>query len=207
MHRTRAETTKRIPIPRKGTKFVARPKGSLLRSVPVVIALRDMLGLAKTLKEVKEMIKEKQIKLNGREVKDYRDGIYLFNTLTADKSYVLTYAQNGRFTLKEDKSKERPAKIVGKKTLKKKKVQINFHDGTNSLSDKELPVGDTVYLDEKNKISKHVALEKGKDCMILSGKYIGNEGKIEKVSDKSVDVKITSSKETHTLDKSRIIVL
>ena len=56
MHLTRAQASNKIPIPRKGSKYVARPLMNLKDSVPVVIAVRDMLKLARTAKEVKKMI-------------------------------------------------------------------------------------------------------------------------------------------------------
>ena len=88
MHQTRAKVSKRIPIQRKGTKYVVRPLGSLQNSVPVLIALRDMLKLAQNKKEVEDMMKRKIIKINNQEVKDYREPVLLFNILEADRSYV-----------------------------------------------------------------------------------------------------------------------
>ena len=65
MYQTRSEAIKRLPIPRKGTKYVARALMHKKNSVPVVIAVRDMLKLAKTAKEVKKTIREKMIKINN----------------------------------------------------------------------------------------------------------------------------------------------
>ena len=56
MHQTRKEATNKLPVRRKGTKYLARARSHLNDSVPVVIAVRDMLGLAIKSKEVKQMI-------------------------------------------------------------------------------------------------------------------------------------------------------
>ena len=64
MHLKRQEAITKLPIPRKGTKYVARALSHLDNSVPVVIAVRDMLRLARTTSEVKKMIHEKIFKLN-----------------------------------------------------------------------------------------------------------------------------------------------
>ena len=84
MHQTRQETSKRLPIKRKGTKYVARAIGNQEHSVPVVIAVRDMLKLARTAKEVREMIKDKTLSIHGRIVDDYREAINLFNILKSN---------------------------------------------------------------------------------------------------------------------------
>ena len=205
MHQTRSQLTKKIPLRRKGTKYVVRTRSHLHSSVPVLIAVRDMLKLAHTAKEVKEMIKEKVLKLNGREIKDERESIKLFNVLHADKNYMLTFSDLGKFTLEETKSKERLAKVTGKKVLKGKKQQLNLHDGTNILSSEKVKVGDSVYLDLNNKIAKHVALEKGKECFVISGKYIGKKGKINSIENGFADVHLDDS--SAKIEKGRLTVL
>src|SRR3989344_7573807 len=137
MHQTRVQSTKKLPIPRKGTKYVARALSHLNDSVPIVIALRDMLKLARTANEVRKMIKQKALKINGRVVKDYRESILLFNILEADKSYELSLLQTGKFTLVSSQSKNlRLCKVVNKRLLKNNVVQVNLHDGTNLLTKK-----------------------------------------------------------------------
>lgn len=207
MYQNRSEVSMRIPIPRKGTKYVARQRGSLKNSVPVVVAIRDMLKLARTTKEVKKMIHEKALKINGKEVKDHRESINLLNILQADKSYLLTFLTTGRFVLEEHKEKERTCKVIGKKILSGKKVQLNLHDGSNVISDKKITVQDTVYLDFSGKLTKHVVIEKGKSCIIISGKYIGRKGKIESAENGNVTVKMKDIESPHTLEKQRVIAL
>ena len=79
MYLSRAKASRKLPLPRKGTKYLARASSHLNSGVPVVIAIRDMLKLAKTSKEVKKMINERMIKINGKEVKDLKESIKLFN--------------------------------------------------------------------------------------------------------------------------------
>jgi small subunit ribosomal protein S4e len=205
MHQTRAQTTTKIPIPRKGTKFVARSFGDLQNSVPVVVAVRDMLKLAQTSAEVKKMINKKSLKINGKEVKDARDSIRLFNVLEADKTYVLTLTDNGRFALEESKSKDRMCKVINKTILRGKITQLNLHDGSNVISKDKVAVQDTLYLGLDGKISKHVSLEKGKECFVISGKYLGKKGKIESVENGTAKVKI--GEYSLELEKRRILAL
>ena len=157
MHLTRSELTKKIPVPRKGTKYIARAFSDLENSVPVVVAVRDMLKLARTSKEVKEMIKQKLLKINGREVTDVHESIALFNIFSADKSYILTYSKTGKFNLEEYSKQDRPCKVINKTLFKKGKIQINLHEGHNLITDKKINPGDTVYLDPAGKIAKHIS--------------------------------------------------
>lgn len=178
MHRTRQETSFRIPIARKGTKYVARAYSHLESSVPVVVAIRDMLKLATTSKEVKEMIKAKQLQINGRIVEQLQESIQLFHLLQAEKTYQLSLLPSGRFTFVEHKGKERLAKIMSRTLVAGKKLQLNLHDGTNVIGKSDMHVGDSLYLDSKNKIMKHVQLGKGSTVFIMSGSYTGQTGKL-----------------------------
>lgn len=210
MHQTRAEVSMRIPIERKGNKYVARSLGSLENSVPLVIAIRDMLNLARNKKEVDYMIHHKLLKINGKEVKNYRHPIYLFNILEAGKHYMLSLTANGKFTLEEvKKSSTRLCKVIGKKVLKNKTVQLNLHDGTNILSNDKIAVGDSVHVDEKGKISKHLPVEKGKECMITTGKYVGAKAKIDSAEGNYIDLTLSSGGEKiqTSINKSNLMVI
>ena len=206
MHLTRSEVSPKLPIPRKGTKYVARANTDVKNSVPVVIALRDMLHLARTAKEVQEIIKQKIVKINGRTTNDYHASIKLFNVFEAGKSYVLTLNDAGKFHFEEVSSpKERLCKVIGKKILKGKKVQLNFHDGSNILTKENIAINDSAYLNFEGKLSSHVKLEKGSECIIISGKYLGAKGKIEEVKAKTCLVKMKDN--SRELKKEAVVAL
>jgi small subunit ribosomal protein S4e len=207
MHQTRAQASKRLPIPRKGTKYVARALVNTQESVPVVIAVRDMLKLARNAKEVKKMIFNKALKINGKEAKDLRDSIQILNLFEADKTYILTLTQNGKFMFEETKDKTRPCKILNKTSLRKGEIQLNLHDGTNAVTKEKFATNDTVYLDEKGNISKHVKFEKGKPCIIIKGRYSGKKGKITDSENGSANVKIDNTDVETTLTKREVVVL
>lgn len=201
MHKTRKSSTTKLPIQRKGTKYIARASSHIQNSVPVVIAVRDMLKLAKTANEVKEMIKKKILKINGRAVKDYRQSILLFNILEADKAYELSILPTKKFVFVPTKHKDqRICKVTNKRLVSSGLIQLNLHDGTNLITKEKVNVEDTVYLDFNNKIKKHVPLEKGKDVFIFSGKYAGQSAKVADLEGKSVSLKINGETATLTVD-------
>lgn len=204
MYLKRQRATIKLPIERKGTKYIARAFSHIDNSVPLVIAVRDMLKLAKTTGEVKKMINQKMLKINGRIVKDYRESILLYNLLEAGKIYVLTLLPTGKFTFKEARNKDaRLCKVIGKTLLKNNKIQLNLHDGSNIISNEKIPIGDSVYLDLSGKIKKHVPLEKGKEVKIISGKYSGLDAKIDSIEGKKVSLII--NEKTAILEKNMII--
>lgn len=205
MHQTRQNTPVRWPVPRKGTKYVALAVSHKSSSVPAVVAIRDMLHLAKTAKEVREMIKKRLITINGRTVYELNDPVKLFGILKAGKTYQLTLLPTKKFVFHEAKGNSRICKVVNKTLVSKGKMQINLHDGSNIIADNKIRVGDSIYLDSSDKMSKHVALEKGSSVLVFMGKYTGLEGKVQSIENKTSTVKF-KDKEAK-LPNSNIIAL
>lgn len=209
MHRKRQAVSTRVPIPRKGTAYVVRPSSHLDSSIPVLLAVRDMLQLAKTAKDVKHIIKTGAIKINGKDVTDLHASIRLFNILQADKSYKLSLLKTGKFHFEEltGKSDNRIVKIVGKKVLSKSKIQYHFHDGTNALiSDNSLSVGDSIKISFDGKLVSHIPFKKGSNCFISSGKYSGYSGKIVSADKASTIISLTDLNKEVTLPFNSIIL-
>jgi small subunit ribosomal protein S4e len=206
MYLKRNKAARLLPIPRKGTKYIARARSNFRNGVPIVIAIRDMLGFAKTSDEVKKMVKYKLIKLNGKLVEDIRETIQIFNILESDKKYKLTVLPTQRFLLEETKDSGRLCKVINKKIQNNGHVQLNFHDGTNIVSKEKIKVGDSVFLDFNNKITKVLNLDKGKDVFVISGKSMGLKGKIKEVLGRKSLIKLHEGLEVE-LDKSHIIAI
>lgn len=195
MHQTRNEIIRALPLPRKGTKYVARALRHNSKCVSVVVAIRDMLKLARTSKEVKNMVHNKILKINGRHVKDLHDPINLFSILHADKNYRLTVLPTGRFVFEETKGEVRLLKIIGKIAVSKELFQYGLYDGTNVESKKNFSVGDTLELDFENKISKHIAFEKGKNIFVFYGSNIGKIGKVNNIEGQKITVKFENGED------------
>lgn len=207
MYIKRQAMTTKLPIARKGTKYLARTASHLYSSVSVVVAVRDMLKLARNAKEVKEMIKDKLLKLNGKEVKDYRESIKLFNIFEADKPYILTILPTKKFNLKETKdNNKRLCKVIDKKLLSKNTIQLNFHDGSNALTKDKIMVQDSVYLDFSGKIVSHIPINQSKSAFVFKGKYSGRLGKIDSIENKKAKIKFDDKEDLVELPISQLIV-
>jgi len=204
MYLKRQKATTKLPIERKGTKYIARALSNVNNSVPLVIAVRDMLKLAKTTGEVKKMINQKMLKINWRIAKDYRESIQLFNLLEAGKIYFLSLLPTGKFVFEEAKHKDaRLCKVIGKALLKNNQIQLNLHDGSNIISSNKISIGDSLYLDSSGKIKKHVSLDKGREVKIISGKYSGSDAKVHSIEGKKVSLIINDK--IALLEKGRVI--
>ncbi len=193
MHLTRAKTKRIMPIARKGTKYIARAKSHANSGIPVAIALREMLGVAKNMKEARLLVHDRSISINGKPVKDSLESLRLFSVLgVKDALYRVNLLPSGRFVLEETKDKKRLCKIINKRLVKGGKIQLEMHDGTNVLEskDKKTDVGDSVELDFENKIIKFMHIEKGKRVFIIYGKNAGLHGVVENVLNGEAVVKL-----------------
>lgn len=213
MHLKRQMAPKTWPIPRKGTKYLVRPLSNLKLGVPILIALRDILKIAKNKKEVKKIINAKQVLMNGKNPKDVRDVIKLFDVLTLipeNKNYQLVINEHGKFFLEEisDKTNEKISKIIGKKVLKGKKTQLNLVDGINVLSDLKCKLNDSLVFNFKDKKPvKILELKEKANVFVYGGKHAGTKGNIEKIDDKHKIVQIKNKDEkVNVLIKDLVVV-
>lgn len=178
------------PIERKKTKWIAKPvpgPHSLMYSMPLIVIVRDILKLGETEKDVKNILNQDQIKVNNVAVNEIRFPVGLFDVISivpTKKLYRVSISALGRLTLIEISAKEEhllPLKIVGKKALKKNKVQVNLSNGWNILSDsKDYKIGDVVLVNPKDKkVVKHISLKEGSSAFVVAGKHSGKVVKYE----------------------------
>lgn len=187
MHLKRSKAEKGWPIPRKGTTYLARSNHAQKKGVSLLMVLRDILGIAETKKEARHMLLNEDVKVNGKIRKSEKFPMQFFDVLTLDKTkknYRLNIV-NKKFTLEEVSGKDSESKIVkiiGKKILDKKRIQINLEDGTNSVYDKSFNVNDSAVVDFKsNKIISVLPLKTGAKVEIISGKHSGEKGSLKDI--------------------------
>ena len=209
-HLKRQKVPKSWPIHRKGTTWVVRPSSNLEHGIPILIALRDVLKLAKNRKEVKKMLHEKSVLLNGKIINEEKNSLTLFDVLTvSSKNYKLVLSDKGKFMFDEVKdASKKISKVANKKILKGKKVQLNFLDGKNLLSDVKCKTNDSVVINFKDKkIEKCLELKEKANAVVFGGKHIGAKGKIEKIDLKHRIVELSEgNNRLNALIKHLIIV-
>jgi len=210
-HLKRQNIPKNWPIARKGNTFAVKPLSK--KGIPLLIVLRDLLKIAQTREEVKTAIQKKHLLINNRVVKDEKIGMALFDTLSILPSkiyYRLELSEKGKFELneiKEDESNKKIAKIINKKMIIGKKIQLNLDDGENFLVEPKFScmTNDSVVINFKDKkIEKCLPLKEKSKVIIFSGKHSGKTGQIEKIIlEKTQNLKAkTHPKEGHKGDFS-----
>ncbi len=188
MYLKRSNIPKFWPVPRKGTKYLAVASHNQNNSIPLVVVMRDLLKIAKNKKEVQRAINEKKIKINQTEVHEVNYPVCLFDVISLPeikKNYKAVLSKGKKIVLEEIKEKESETKvykIINKKKLSEKVIQLNLMYGRNIISKEKSSVGDSVVFNLKeNKIEKIIPMEKGREVFIFDGKHAGVEGKIEDI--------------------------
>ncbi len=187
-HLKKQNIPKNWPIARKGNTFTIQPLSK--KGIPLLIVLRDLLKIAQTREEVKTAIQKKHLLINNRIVKDEKMGMALFDTLSVLPSkiyYRLELSEKGKFELnkiKEDETNRKISKIINKKIIPGKKIQINLNDGGNFLIDPKFNcmTNDSVIITFKDKkIEKCLPLKEKSKVIVFAGKHSGKTGQIEKI--------------------------
>lgn len=178
------------PVPRKTNIWIAKPSpGShgIEESMPLVVVLRDILGVADTAKEVKRILRNRDVLVDGRVVSDYEFPVGLMDVVSIPKMnqhYRMLLDRHGKFRLVqvlEGKQNWKLCRIEGKTTVPGGKTQLNLHDGRNVLVPKDsYTVGDVVKLEvPSQKILDTYKLAKGSTALITSGSNVGQLEVIE----------------------------
>jgi len=206
-HLKRINAPKTWKIQRKGIKFTTKSNpGGMSKSLtmPVANVLKYELKLANSVKEVKHLIFEGLIFVNGKKVTDYRHPLCFTDVIsipTIDKYFRLIIDTNGILRLlpvTKEESALKITKIIGK-TFVKGKMQLNMIDGRNVFFDKHhYKVKDSLLLTMPEQIVKeHLSFEKGALVLLYQGKHIGKVGKISDVKKDSIIIK-TNDEEFET---------
>lgn len=187
------------PIHKKESQWTVKPKPGthpVGRCFPLLLVLRDVLGLAKTKREAKSLISEKQIKVDGRFVPEYDFPVGIMDVIEIpkmDKAYRVLPSSHAILTLHGIDGKERSfklCKIVGKTSIKGGRLQLNLHDGRSILikrpeeTKQRYDTSDVLRVSlPKAKILGQVKLRKGVPAIVTGGKNIGIVGKVSEIKE------------------------
>src|SRR3989344_3904989 len=188
--------TKRYHAPKfwtvkiKEKKYVVSPIAgphSKYECIPLGIALRDILGHARTMNEAKKILLAGVVRVNDTVRKEHGFPVGLMDTVDVGGDfYRVVPSKKGLALYKTEQSHIRLAKITNKTSVKKGKLQLNFHDGTNMLVDKDnYKTSDVVSIDTAhNTIKDTVKFEKGSFAVVTGGNKTGFKGTIESIDRK-----------------------
>ncbi|MBI2548923.1 30S ribosomal protein S4e [Candidatus Woesearchaeota archaeon] len=201
-HLKRINAPKTWPISKKENTFITRPHPgahTLEEGLPLVVVLREILHLANTRKEVRYILNNRSVMVNGRRQKDpaFLVGVMdVFEILEVNGHFRMVFGKTGKLTLVPI-SKEEATKVIfrveGKKFLTGGKVQLILRNGhTFLLPDMNTPfrVGDSVVLQlPERTIVDHLPFAKGALAYFLRGTYRGQTATLQEITQKSVTIK------------------
>ncbi len=178
-------------IDRKENKFTIRPNPGahpLESGLPLGLILRDTLKLASTTGEIKKILNNQEILVDGKRRKNHRLIVGLFDVISIpkiSKNYRLLVDLKGRLILVEipaEESRLKICKVLGKTVLRGGKMQFNLHDGKNILAGKEAKVGDSFVLSLPNlEIKKVLPFKEGAYVFLTKGKHAGDAGVLKAI--------------------------
>ena len=197
MHLKRNNIGKFWPVPRKGTKYLAVAMHNKKDSIPLIVIARDLLKIVRNKKELKRILNEKKIRINNKEIREINYPVCLSDVVTlpdAGKNYRAILSKNKKMQIQEITDKEAETKIfkvIGKKILAGKKIQLNLSHGVNILSKENVRIGDSVLINfEKKFIEKILPIKEKSKILVIKGKHMGKTGLISKIEGKELHVKI-----------------
>lgn len=182
-HMKRLAMPRSWPLPRKTSIWVtkAAPGAHTLElCMPVVVVIRDILGYAKSTREVRHILHNNLVSIDGRICKDPRRGVGFMDVLTlGEENYRCIVDQKGILRYRQISKKEAETKVCrinGKTTIKGGKTQLHLHDGRNILTDDagEYNTGDSLVLAlPSQEIKEHIRFSDGIKCYLTGGAHVG----------------------------------
>ena len=171
------------PLTRKTDVWISRPRPCghpIDRSMALGVILRDVLGVAQSMREAKRALATRRVLVDGHVVTDMRRGVGLMDVLTiGEENYRCILDGDGKLRYNPISAKEAAQKLCrveGKTTVKGGTTHLNLHDGRNILVDDATQYNsrDTLVLEvESQKIVGHHKFEDGANCYLIGGSHIG----------------------------------
>jgi len=188
-HLKRLNAPRHWMLDKLGGVWAPRPSTGphkLRECLPLIILLRNRLKYALNTKEVKYILMQRMVKVDGKARTDKTYPAGFMDVVSLEKSnefFRLLYDVRGRFAVHRVGAEEAKFKLCRVKQLemgKKKVPYIVTHDGrTIRYPDPLVAVNDTVKVDiETNKCTDFIKFETGNLAMISGGKNTGRVGVI-----------------------------
>ncbi len=190
-HTKRIAVPKAVPIHNKKAEvWIANtspgPHGKK-KSMSLVVLLREVLGVAENSKEVKVILNDRKVLVDGVARTDHKFPVGFMDivSMPVADAYYRIGVNRGKLVpekLEKEKSEVKLLKVTGKSVLKGNKISIALHDGRNLLADNNVKVGDTIEFDLKGKkLAKLHKFGKGAKCIITDGKHSGANVVVEEI--------------------------
>ena len=215
-HLKRLNAPRAIHIHRKEKNWTIKSSPGphpLEKSIPLGLIVRDYLNMVDNLSEAKKIISDGEILVDGVKRKNHKFPCGLMDVISIPKlknDYRILFNNRGKLTFVPIGSKDatwKLCRIENKTIVKGNKIQLNFHDGRNTIIKKdEYKTGDVLKISfNDKKIDEIYKFEKGAVSIIIGGSHIGEVAHIEDIetipSSKSNLIKMKGKSDFSTLQE------
>ncbi len=208
-HLKRIATPKTWEILRKANVFVSRQNpGAHNKSFGMSLntLMKELIGCARTTKEVKRMLHKKEVLVDGKVRHDEKFNVGFMDVVsfvTTKESYRISFSRKGKllaFKIPEKEANQKLVRILNKKTIAGNKTQLTCGDGRTIIVDKDVyKTNDVLQIElPSQKIISHLPFKKGASALIIKGKYAGFTGSIVEITDDNLVTMKTDDGEFHT---------
>jgi len=191
-HRKRSRAPAVLKLPRKRELWTIKPAPGPhpgYACMPLGLAVRDYLSLARTASEASRLLSEGRVLVDGKVRRDPKLPVGLMDVIqipATGKSYRVLVDEGGRLFLREIEQAEvsfKLCKVLGKNTLSGGRVQLAFHDGKTLVGELAgFKLGDVAKLAlPELKIEERLAFEEGAVSLVTGGSNIGRVGRIKRI--------------------------
>lgn len=198
-------------IKRKSNVFISKPNAgahSLHHCLSIGTLLREYLKVASTLNEVKKILNNGLVFVDGRVRQNPKYPVGLMDVIELkkmNKAYRMLLDKNGKLVcVQESKEKSglKPLRVMSKKNLGDT-IQINLFAGRNIITEKtDVKTGDTIILTmPEQKENGVIRFEKNNMVYLIGGNHIGRVGTIAQIKGSKVIIKLSTGEVFETLKK------
>ena len=220
-HLKRFVVSKHIPIHKKAFTYSVKPNPgphAVHDCIPVAILLRDMFNFARNMSEVKKILYERNVVVDGRVRTSRKYPLGFMDVISFPKTkdyYRMIYlVKKGlrAIPIKEKETSVKLCQIKNKTTIKNGLTQLNLHDGRNILlnvdeaASTRYSTHDTIKISiPEQEILEKYELKIGNYGIVTSGRCMGIHGIIVEISthgtsqSKTVTLKTPEGEELVTL--------
>lgn len=159
-------------------------------SVPVIVAMRDMLKVCDTAREARKILAARDVLIDGKVVINPKYPVGFMDVMSIPKTnshYRVLFDKRGKIVLTpipKENSIWKMVKIVNKKTVKGGRTQLNLHDGRNIVvKNDRFKTKDVLKMEiPGQKMLGVYQFSEGNLAMITGGKHAGSIHRIEEIT-------------------------
>ncbi len=195
-HLKRLPAPKNWPIKRKHGKFTTKPISGphgKEECLTLAILLREVMGRAENMREVKAILSAGDVFVDGRSRKDPRFPVGLMDVIeiksSEDRFRLVPKLKGGLrlVSIDESESKFKLGRIQRKMMAPGGKCQLTLHDGRNLQLPENAKPADYKTLDTlmisvpEQELLESIKLDKGAYAVVTQGRNVGMEGTVVEI--------------------------